>query len=173
MQGTLGWFWFLHKYFWIYLNMKSSLPVWWIDELSMVVLSKWQFGTLFSAPDKLTHLGLLTFIYLNCLCEPRRCEIHRKVRAPRHVSASGAPRIVTWIKQAWIKRQCTDQLTPWAQMTSSCRSLCRSVLPLCSGPKMPPQQCNDSWTVLYPCTCSTSFLKKKPEPFAGSRKKYK
>ena len=41
------------------------------------------------------------------LCDPRRCEINRKVSAPRRVSASGAPYIVTWIKQTWIKHQCT------------------------------------------------------------------
>ena len=33
--------------------------------------------------------------------------MNRKVRAPRPVSASGAPHIVTWTKQTWIKRQCT------------------------------------------------------------------
>ncbi len=30
------------------------------------------------------------------------------MRAPRRVSASGAPHIVTWIKQTWIKHQCTS-----------------------------------------------------------------
>ena len=41
------------------------------------------------------------------LYDPRRCEINRKVRDPRRVSASGAPHIVTCIKQTWIKHQCT------------------------------------------------------------------
>ena len=71
---------------------------------------------LFCPSDNSEHrLGLLmrsralvhTFLYLYWLCDPRRCEINRKVRAPRRVSASGAPHIVTWIKQAWIKHQCT------------------------------------------------------------------
>jgi len=39
--------------------------------------------------------------------DPKRCEMNRKVRAPRRISASGAPHIVPWIKQTWIKRQCT------------------------------------------------------------------
>ena len=39
--------------------------------------------------------------------DPRRCEMNRKLRALRRVSESGAPHIVTWIKQTWIKRQCT------------------------------------------------------------------
>ena len=33
--------------------------------------------------------------------------MNRKVRAPRRVSESGAPHVVTWTKQTWIKRQCT------------------------------------------------------------------
>ena len=36
--------------------------------------------------------------------------MNRKVHAPRCVSALGVPHIVTWIKQTWIKRQCTDFL---------------------------------------------------------------
>jgi len=31
-----------------------------------------------------------------------------KCGAPKRVSASGAPHIVTWIKQTWIKCQCTN-----------------------------------------------------------------
>ena len=73
-----------------------------IDELSMVILSKWQFGTSFGASNALTRLGART-LYLYWLCDP----INRKVCAPRRVSASGAPQIVTWIKQTWIKHQCT------------------------------------------------------------------
>ena len=42
--------------------------------------------------------------YCFLLSDPRRCEVNRKVRAPRRVSASGAPYIVTRIKQTWIKR---------------------------------------------------------------------
>ena len=72
-----------------------------IDELSMFVLSKWQFLALFGAPS------VRTLFYWYLLCGPRRCEINIKVRAPRHVNASGAPHIVTWTKQTWIKHQCT------------------------------------------------------------------
>ena len=35
--------------------------------------------------------------------------MNRKVSALRRVSASGAPHIVTWTKQTWIKHQCTKQ----------------------------------------------------------------
>ena len=82
-----------------------SAYFWWcIDELSMVVLSKWQFGTSFGAPTR-SRGSVCTLLYLHWLCDPRRCEINRKVRAPKRVSASGAPHIVTWIKQTWIKHQ--------------------------------------------------------------------
>ena len=50
----------------------------------MFVLSKWQFRNLF---------GALSYWYL--FCDPRRWDNSRKVRAPRRVSASGAPHIVT------------------------------------------------------------------------------
>ena len=36
--------------------------------------------------------------------------MNRKVHAPKRVRASGEPHIVTWIKQTWIKHQCTDSV---------------------------------------------------------------
>ena len=46
--------------------------------------------------------------YCYWLCDPRRCEIKKKVSAQRRVSMSEAPHIVTWIKQTWINHQCTS-----------------------------------------------------------------
>ena len=51
--------------------------------------------------------SVCALFYWYLLCDPRRCEINRKMWAPRRVSTSGAPHIVTWIKQTWIKHQCT------------------------------------------------------------------
>jgi len=48
-----------------------------------------------------------SLFYWYLLCDPRRCEINWKVRAPRRVNVSGVPHIVTWTKQTWIKHQCT------------------------------------------------------------------
>jgi len=91
---------------------KTTTPDWCYD--------MWTFGALMNYPwlfclsDNLEHrLALPTssrasvraLIYLSWLCDPRRCEINRKVRAPRRVSASGAPHIVTWIKQTSMHRK--------------------------------------------------------------------
>ena len=56
----------------------------------------------------------LSFWYL--FCDPRRWDNGRKLCAPRRVSASGAPHVVTWTKQTWIKHQCTIWVnqTTWA-----------------------------------------------------------
>ena len=71
---------------------------------------------LFCPSDNLEHRSALptrsrasvrALLYLYWLCDPRRCEINRKVRASRRVSTLGAPHIVTRIKQTWIKHQCT------------------------------------------------------------------
>ena len=47
--------------------------------------------------------------YLYLFCDPRKCDNSMKVRAPRRVSASGAPHVVTWPKQTWIKHHNTDE----------------------------------------------------------------
>ena len=85
----------------------------------------WHFSALMNYPwlfcpsENLEHCFALptrssasvrAFLYLYWLYDPRRWEINRKVRAPRHVSASGVPNIVTWIKQTWMKHQCTKML---------------------------------------------------------------
>ena len=45
--------------------------------------------------------------YWYMLCDPRRCDNRRKVRALRRISALGAPNVVTWTKQTWIKHHNT------------------------------------------------------------------
>ena len=35
--------------------------------------------------------------------------MNRKVRSPMRVRVLGAPHIVTWTKQTWIKHQCTSR----------------------------------------------------------------
>ena len=82
----------------------SALLVWCIAEVSMFVLPKWQFGTSFSAPDALTRRGARTFLLILVVWSREVWNELKKVRAPRRVSASGAPHIVTWIKQTWIKK---------------------------------------------------------------------
>jgi len=52
-----------------------------------------------------TSVHALFYWYL--LCDPRRCDNSRKVQAPRRVSAWGAPHVVTWTKQTWIKHHNT------------------------------------------------------------------
>ena len=68
-----------------------------IDELSMFVLSKWQFGTSFGAPDPLTRLGARTFllIFICCLIQKgvewiEKC-VHRgaSARWERHTLSLG------------------------------------------------------------------------------------
>ena len=59
-----------------------------------------------SLPTRL-RASVRALFYCYLLSYPRRCEMNRKVRAPMRVSALGASHIVTWIKQTWIKCQCT------------------------------------------------------------------
>ena len=78
------------------------------DVLSMFVLSEWQFWTLFGAPKaRRWRASVHALFYLYLLCDPRRSDNYRKVRAPRRVSASEAPHVVTWTKQTWIKHHNT------------------------------------------------------------------
>ena len=52
--------------------------------------------------------SLCAIFYGYLLCDQRRCDNSIKVCAPRRVSASGAPHIVTWTKQTWIKHHNTQ-----------------------------------------------------------------
>jgi len=53
-------------------------------------------------------VGALFYRYLS---SNPRCEMNRKVHAPRRVSASGAPHNVTWTKLTWIKNQCKETVS--------------------------------------------------------------
>ena len=46
------------------LEILRPQSLWCIDDLSMFVLSKWQFWTLFVAPDAMTRLGARTFLII-------------------------------------------------------------------------------------------------------------
>ena len=48
-----------------------------------------------------------TLYYWYLVCDPRKCDNSRKVCTPRRVSASGAPHVVPWTKQTWIKHHNT------------------------------------------------------------------
>ena len=50
-------------------------------------------------------------------CDPRRWDNSRKVRAPRGVSASGAPHVVTCTKQTWTEHQCTVLSPLWISIS--------------------------------------------------------
>jgi len=74
------------------------------------------YPCLFCPSDNFEHCLVLpthwrasvhALFYWYLLCDPRRCEINRKVRAPRHASESGAPHVVTWTKQTWTKHHNT------------------------------------------------------------------
>ena len=71
---------------------------------------------LFCPSDNFEHCFVLpmrwrasvcTLFYWYLLYDPRRCDNSRKVRALRRVSTSGAPHVVTWTKQTWIKHHNT------------------------------------------------------------------
>ena len=71
---------------------KLILQKWCIDELSMFILSKWQFGTSFGAPDALMRLGARTFQLIIVVWSKKvwnekksaRTEAHQHVRSTTH-----------------------------------------------------------------------------------------
>ena len=77
---------------------------WWIVHVCFVQVTIWNI-VYRSWRRSRSLMRALSYWYL--ISDARRCEINRKVRAPRRVSMSGVPHIVTWIKQTWIKRQWT------------------------------------------------------------------
>ena len=78
---------------------------------------------------KCGRASVRALFYWYLFCDPRRCDNSRKERAPRRVSASGAPHIVTWTRPTWLKHHNTKyscykkspNLTP-SEFASSCIS---------------------------------------------------
>ena len=87
-KDALGFYWKILPW------RQRSFSTTWIWGLSIILfftlLVHWSF----------IHVCFIQVTLFNwyLLCDPRRCEITWKVRAPRRVSASGAPNIVTWTK---------------------------------------------------------------------------
>ncbi len=82
---------------------------WCCDVLSIFVLSKWQHVAL---PTR-WHASVRTLFYCYLTFLDQRTNISRKVRAPRHVSASGVPKKfqnchLYDTKQTWTKHHNTE-----------------------------------------------------------------